>query len=293
MKQFFVCLGLLCASQIASAQSRDPFAAAIEATDDVIVVAIEEFASLPGVGDLPAQMKTATVEPGSGRLLVSDMSGIIYRIDENGAASPYLDMTEARWAIALDASWREQGLQSFAMHPQFAERGSPGFGKFYTWFDSSNTAVAADFSTASPSPAHHTVLAEWTARDSSADRYDGAAPRAVLRLQQPFRNHNGGAIAFNPVARPTDADYGMLYLGVGDGGSGGDPLKLGQDRGSAFAKILRIDPLGSDSRNGNYGIPKDNPFVGQAGIVPEIYAYGPDPRAAQCRDRERTGIRAQ
>jgi hypothetical protein len=238
------------------------------------VVGVEEFATLPDVGESPAQMRTAVIEPGSGLLLVSDMAGIIYRIDEDGSATPYLDMTDSGWGVAIDASWREEGLESFAFHPQFAQRGTPGYGRFYTWMDTARMQPAADFATDSAAPSHHTVLAEWRAKDVDAERYDGAAPRDLMRLEQPFRNHNGGAIAFNPVAKPADADFGMLYVGVGDGGSGGDPLHLAQDRGRAFGKILRIDPLGDNSRNGHYGIPGDNPFVGQAGVLPEIYAYG-------------------
>lgn len=275
VKQTVACLGLLALSVAVFAQeTRDPFPTPIEAQKDAIVVGIEDFAVLPDVGGKPAQMKTAALEPGSGRLLVSDMAGIIYRIDGNGAATPWLEMADSRWATAIDASWREQGLQSFAYHPQFAQAGTPGYGRVYTWYDGTRKPGAADFTTASEQPDHDTVLLEWTAKDVAATRYDGGPPRELMRLEQPFRNHNGGAIAFNPVARPGDADFGLLYIGVGDGGSAGDPLKLAQDRASAFGKILRIDPLGTNSSNGHYGIPAGNPFVGTAGVLPEIYAYG-------------------
>jgi glucose/arabinose dehydrogenase len=96
----------------------------------------------------------------------------------------------------------------------------------------------------------------------------------VLRLEQPFRNHNAGHLAFNPLASPGDADFGMLYVGVADGGSGGDPLDLSQDPNSIFGKIIRIDPLASDADNGAYGIPSDNPFVGRSGVLPEIFVSG-------------------
>jgi glucose/arabinose dehydrogenase len=66
----------------------------------------------------------------------------------------------------------------------------------------------------------------------------------------------------------------MIYVGVADGGSGCDPMNMAQNLGSIFGKILRIDPLGSNSANGEYGIPADNPFVGRAGALGEIYAYG-------------------
>ena len=91
----------------------------------------------------------------------------------------------------------------------------------------------------------------------------------------PFGNHNGGR-SLQPSSRPGDADFGLLYAGSADGGSGGDPLDLSQDLGSIFGKVLRIDPLGSNSANGRYGIPADNPFAddGDDATLGEIYAYG-------------------
>ena len=97
----------------------------------------------------------------------------------------------------------------------------------------------------------------------------------MLRFEQPFRNHNGGQIGFNPLAVSGDSDFGLLYIGSADGGSGGDPLNLAQNLTSGFGKILRIDPLGSNGANGKYGIPADNPFVARGGsALGEIYAYG-------------------
>ena len=111
---------------------------------------------------------------------------------------------------------------------------------------------------------------------NSATTYDGGAPRELIRVEQPYGNHNGGQIAFNPLAALDDADFGLLYVGSADGGSGGDPLDLAQDLNSVFGKILRIDPLGSGSGNGQYGIPAGNPFVrdGNAGTRGEVYAFG-------------------
>ena len=112
-----------------------------------------------------------------------------------------------------------------------------------------------DFVPSGTGHTHDTVLLEWTAKEPAAATYDGGAPRELLRAAHPFPNHNGGQIAFNPLARPGSADFGLLYVGIADGGSGGDPYKLGQNLDSAFAKILRIDPLGKNSANGKYGIP--------------------------------------
>jgi glucose/arabinose dehydrogenase len=81
-------------------------------------------------------------------------------------------------------------------------------------------------------------------------------------------------VAFNPLAQPNSPDFGMLYIGLGDGGSGGDPLNMAQNLGIAFGKIFRIDPLGNNSRNKKYGIPADNPMRNTEGALPEIYAFG-------------------
>jgi glucose/arabinose dehydrogenase len=81
-------------------------------------------------------------------------------------------------------------------------------------------------------------------------------------------------MAFDPLAAPGSPEFGLLYIGVADGGSGGDPMRLSQNLGSAFGKILRIDPLGTTSATKKYGIPASNPFVKTCGALPEIYAYG-------------------
>jgi glucose/arabinose dehydrogenase len=121
---------------------------------------------------------------------------------------------------------------------------------------------------------HDTVMLEWTAKNPAAATYDGGAPRELFRLRQPFANHNAGHMAFNPNAAPGSPEYGLLYIGVADGGSGGDPLKHAQNLGSAFGKVFRINPLGTNSRNKKYGVPASNPFVNTPGALPEIYAYG-------------------
>jgi glucose/arabinose dehydrogenase len=122
-------------------------------------------------------------------------------------------------------------------------------------------------------PTHDTVLLEWTAKTPSAATYDGGPPRVLFRMRQPFGNHNAGHIAFNPLARPGTPEFGLLYVAVADGGSGGDPFNMAQNLGSIFGKLLRIDPLGTNG-NKRYGIPANNPFVTTAGALPEIYAYG-------------------
>jgi glucose/arabinose dehydrogenase len=98
----------------------------------------------------------------------------------------------------------------------------------------------------------------------TGQRADPGSERSLLHFDDPFANHNGGQLAFGPDRR--------LYIGFGDGGSGGDPLGNGQSLGTLFGKILRVDPRPSGGRP--YGIPRDNPFVGRDGARPEIWDYG-------------------
>ncbi|MEX2472215.1 MAG: PQQ-dependent sugar dehydrogenase [Gemmatimonadota bacterium] len=253
----------------------DPMPQPIEAEDGVIVVGYEEFARLPEAPGGTARPMLLVDEPGTGRMFVNDMWGPVHVVGYDGSVTEYLNVDAARWGVPVDASGRERGFQSFALHPDFGREGAPGFGKLYTWSDTEDTSPAADFHPGDEDGPHHTVLLEWTAEDPTAPAYDGGPPRELLRIEQPFGNHNAGHLAFNPLASPGDADFGTLYVGVADGGSGGDPLALAQNPASPFGKILRIDPLGSDGSTGEYGIPSDNPFAGSDdGTLPEIFASG-------------------
>ena len=203
------------------------------------------------------------------------MRGPLYSVSHDGkAVTLYVDINDAKWGVSVQSMGRERGFQSFAFHPQFAQPGTRGFGKFYTYTDTTNQTPAADFTTTNPATTHDTVMLEWTAKTPGAATYDGSAPRELFRLRQPFANHNAGHMAFDPLVAAGSPDFGLLYIGVADGGSGGDPMRLAQNLGSAFGKILRIDPLGTTSGNKKYGIPASNPFVKTDGALPEIYAYG-------------------
>jgi hypothetical protein len=258
------------------ANAADPFPNPIPTTDGVITVNVREFATLPDIDGVPARMMNIVTEPGTRRLMVNDMRGQLYRVSEDGRqVSLYVDLNAH--GAAVQSNGRERGFQSFAFHPQFSQQGARGYGKFYTYNDTSNMAPTPDFRPAPGSttpPTNHAILLEWTARTPGAATYDGGPPRELMRWEDPFQNHNGGMMAFNPLAQPNSPDFGMLYLGLADGGSGGDPLKMSQNLGIAFGKIFRIDPLGTNSPNGKYGIPADNPMRARAGALPEIYAYG-------------------
>jgi hypothetical protein len=119
---------------------------------------------------------------------------------------------------------------------------------------------------------HQSVIAEWRIDSANPNRIDPASRREILRIDKPQSNHNGGTMRFG-------AD-GFLYFTVGDGGAADDqgaghsPGGNGQDKSNILGKIVRIDVNARTSPNGQYGVPGDNPFVGQAGVVQEIFAYG-------------------
>ena len=276
MKLYHIVAAGVLAAQAALAQTTtDPFPTPIRATEGVIRVDYREFARLPDIDSAAARMMLLATEPGTRNLFVNDMRGPLYRLSPDGTSvTEYLNIDHPGWGYDIQSQGRERGFQSFAFHPQFNQRGTPGFGKFYTWTDVTDTVPPADFAPPSGQSTHDMVLLEWTARTPGAATYDGGKPRELLRLQHPFSNHNGGLLAFNPLVRSGDPDFGMLYIGNADGGSGGDPMNLAQNLGSLFGKILRVDPLGRNSANGKYGIPADNPFVGRDGALGEIYAFG-------------------
>jgi hypothetical protein len=262
----------------ASAQTTtDPYPTPLPAAEGVVRVNVREFASLPDVGGQAARPMILVDEPGSRRMFVNDMRGPIYSVSYDGqTVKPYIDINAPAFGVAVQSQGRERGFQSFAFHPQFNRPGTPGYGKFYTFTDTTNTTPTPDFRPGGGTRTHDTVLLEWTAKNPAAETYDGGAPREVIRFEQPFANHNAGQLGFNPTAAPGSPESGLLYVSFADGGSGGDPLNNAQKLSSIFGKLLRIDPLGRNSANGKYGVPATNPFAGDndPNTLGEIYAYG-------------------
>ena len=132
-----------------------------------------------------------------------------------------------------------------------------------------SVALAPDFVSSGALYAYYTVAGEDRSRLSrfvvSADRAGRTTELTILEVEQPFSNHNGGAIRFGPDA--------MLYLSLGDGGSGGDPFGNGQDLSTLLGSIIRID-VSQASEAAPYRVPSTNPFLGVAGARGEIFAYG-------------------
>jgi glucose/arabinose dehydrogenase len=174
------------------------------------------------------------------RVFVVEREGrIMVMRDGRKLGTPFLDL---RGQVSTGS---EQGLLSMAFAPDYA-----GSGLFYVYF----TDRGGD-----------TRVVEY--RRATANRADPGSARQLLFQNQPESNHNGGLVMFGPDDR--------LYIGLGDGGGGGDrhgPIGNAQDLGTLLGKILRIDPRPDGGRP--YGIPASNPFVDRSGARDEVYSYG-------------------
>ncbi|MFO7725401.1 MAG: PQQ-dependent sugar dehydrogenase [Oceanipulchritudo sp.] len=257
-------------------QAQDRFPDPIPASD--VSVSVKAVATIPDSRtNNPPRLHVLTQDPG-GRLFVNDQRGVLYTFDEaTGTVTEYLDLRDYP-SLAISAGL-EDGFQGFAFHPDFLNPGTDGYGRLYTIFSSNDTSQSPDFDPGG-STAFHTLLVEWRADSPETDVFAAADPsapfRELMRLKQPYGNHNAGLVAFNPLARPGHPDYGNLYIAIGDGGSGGDPQENGEDPSNPFGAILRIDPLGNDSANGQYGIVMENALAAdeKANTLAEIYCFG-------------------
>lgn len=192
----------------------------------------------------------ATHAPGDpGRLYVVEKGGAIRILDLAGGglrSTPFMDASVTSSGIGLTTDG-ERGLLGLAFHPEYQANG-----RFYI-----NSTDAAGT----------TRIREF--RRQTADQVDPSSGRDILSVSQPYSNHNGGWLDFGRD--------GYLYVAMGDGGSGNDPQNYAQNRGSLLGKMLRLDVNGDDfptDSGRNYRVPSTNPFVGQPGMLGEIWAYG-------------------
>ena len=179
---------------------------------------------------------------GDSRLFVVEQDGLIWTLDSLGNKLDTFLYIDPR----VNSGGNEQGLLGLAFHPQYAVNGY--FFVYYTENGSGNTRVS-----------------RFSVKPGSPNEADPNTELPILSAVQPYANHNGGCIKFGPD--------GYLYIGLGDGGSGGDPQNYGQKKNTFLGKILRIDVQNS-SASMPYEVPADNPFVGQAAYFPEIWSLG-------------------
>lgn len=187
---------------------------------------------------LPVYLTDA--DDGSDRLFVVEQAGLIRIIDHGRLLDePFLDIRDK-----VD-SGGEKGLLSVAFHPAYRDNGY-----FYVDYTAYQRGL-------------YTIVSRFKRR--TATQADPGSEEVLLKIKQPFANHNGGLVMFGP-----DGD---LYIGMGDGGLAYDPFGNGQNATTLLGALLRID-VDHASGGRHYGIPSDNPYVGKKGYRDEIWAYG-------------------
>lgn len=274
----------------------------------------EDYAQLPVTGALDGQNTRGQLarvnvlhdEPGGRRFFVNDLNGPLYILDkQTRQLTVYLDFNGLGGRPGLFPKFTFErnfatGLTNFAFDPDYARNGvlytlhmedpnGPGSpapkagvvpGLDLTGY---TTTAAVPTPTVEGRIDREVVLIEWTDRRPANATFEGTA-RELLRVQHPLPQHPLGEITFNPVARPGDPDWRVMYLGAGDSGSGDqrDSRRINPQRlDTLVGKILRIVPgldehtkTSTVSDNGRYRIPNDNPFAATEGARKEIWAYG-------------------
>ena len=234
-------------------------------------VKIVDFVQVPASSSSPPMARINLLyhsRDNTGALFVNDLRGELYVID-SGTVITYLDIASLHPNF-VDTPGLGTGFGCFAFHPDFATNGI-----FYTVHSEGPGFFPPDLvSTSTVGEVVQSVIKEWTADVPLANVFTGTV-REILRIAQPSFLHAVQEIGFSPNANPGDADYGMLYIAQGDGEDflfSDNPQNLSSPHGA----ILRIDPLGTNSPNGAYGIPADNPFAndGDSNTLGEIWAYG-------------------
>ncbi|MGJ8637042.1 MAG: PQQ-dependent sugar dehydrogenase [Phycisphaerales bacterium] len=193
---------------------------------------------------------------GSGRLFIIEQEGAIRVVDSDGnlLATPFLDIDAI--VTGGTSGGNEQGMLGLAFHPDYATEGADGEGKFYVNY----IGAGSD-----------TYVVEYEVLAADPNLANPGTARLVMKVDQPFSNHNGGWLGFGP-------DDGFLYIALGDGGSGNDPGNRAANLGNYLGKMHRIDIDSADDfpadADHNYAIPADNPFIADSGAIDSIWHYG-------------------
>lgn len=203
------------------------------------------------------------------RLFIHDLRGKIYELN-NDSATLFFDV-KSQLPNFMDQPGLASGLGSFTFHPDYASNRL-----MYTVHTEPDSTGLADFALPSGIKVSvQYVLTEWKNNDITAKVFVPASKRELLRIDMYSVIHGVQDIQFNPMVKKGNADYGMLYIGVGDGGAAlAGHAELTDNIKHIWSAVIRIDPLGSNSKNGKYGIPADNPHIEAAEAVKEIWARG-------------------
>ena len=183
---------------------------------------------------------------GSNRLFIVEQEGRIKVFDNDSNTTSSQTFLDIRSIVDQDGGYTEEGLLGLAFHPNYSENGY-----FYV-----------NYTDYGPK---RNVIARYSVDPDNPNEADYFSSEVILEVNQPYNNHNGGQMEFG--------SDGYLYISFGDGGSAGDPQDNGQDLSTLLSTIIRID-VDNTTNDMNYSIPSDNPFIGNQGARPEIFAYG-------------------
>ena len=217
-----------------------------------------------------ARITKLDFEPHSGERFIVDLRGKLYKL-QNNKPLVYMDLPALKPNFIHEPRVAT-GFGSFAFHPDFAKNGL-----LYTSHSEKPGSGKADFGYAdSIKVTLQWVITEWKTDNPQAATFSGTS-RELFRVNMVTGMHGVQEIAFNPLAKTGSKGYGLLYICIGDGAcvEEGYPF-LAHSTDKVWGSILRIDPAGSNSSNGHYGIPSDNPFASNMHnkMLGEIYAYG-------------------
>ncbi len=243
MKRLFLILCLLLGTDIVIAQD--------ETTGEEVVTTREalpdtsQFELTPVVSGFSKPLYLTHAGDGSGRLFVVEQTGRIWIIQDDVLVNtPFIDLSNTV-SQAVKSGYSERGLLGLAFHPNYEEKGL-----FYVNYNS---------------PEGTTFVAQYAISEDDPNIADPTSGEILFTLSQPYPNHNGGHMDFGLD--------GYLYISVGDGGSRDDPLGAGQNPGTLYGTLLRID-VNSDDPNQPYLIPEDNPVSRDLMFAPEVWAWG-------------------
>lgn len=250
---------------------KDPIPARIKSAG--LVLTLDPITTAPASAQRAplARINKTVILPGKQeRVFIQDLRGKLYELVDNDWRV-MLDMAHERPNF-IPSPGLATGLGSFAFHPEFYQNGL-----LYTTHTEKAHSAKADFNYAdSIKVTLQWVLTEWQIKDPNATSFEGIG-RELLRIDMVSSIHGMQDIAFNPNARKGSEDYGLLYIGIGDGGATENGYYfLCNGRNRPWSSVLRIDPKGRNSRNGKYGIPAVNPFAADKdeSTIKEIFVRG-------------------
>ncbi len=229
------------------------------------------FTTAPATSEKSPKARINSMVPLKGasisRLFLSDLRGLIYEMDGE-TLHTFFDFKDLNRNF-IESPGLGTGLGSYAFHPEFYENGL-----LYTTHTEKIGLAKADFYYSdSIKVALQWIITEWKVKNPASKVFE-AVSREILRINMVSQIHGMQEIAFNPYAEKGQEDFGLLYIGIGDGGASENGFpEICADSTTPWGSVLRIDPLGRNSKNGKYGIPPTNPFKNQNAIA-EVYCRG-------------------